>query len=367
VFLLYPALLKILSTVFKKEVRVSGDYFPSIDLVVAAYNEEKLIEGAIHSIYEDTYPPHLLKVWVANDGSGDRTAEILASLQKDFPSLHVLNLPRTGKNGALNEVFKKLTGDVTVFMDADCLIIKGGLQQLVSPFYDREVGAVIGRMSFDRNNNNAGTQGESFYQRLEHIMRSEESSISSIVSSLGAFYAVRKEYIRPLPNNNVCDDYLPLLRVAKLNKRIIYAPQAKVTEIREKDTSYEFGRIVRFTSGGLASLRETKSLLLPHYGWVSFFLWSHKILRWISPFFLLALFIASGIGAFKSSWIAFLFAVQVVFYSMAFFGWLMEKRNGGNSFLKLSYFFFIMNLSMMVGVYRFFKNTSTAQWETSSR
>ncbi|MES2766456.1 MAG: glycosyltransferase [Bacteroidota bacterium] len=359
--------MKILAFFFKKPVRLSEDYFPTVDIVIAAYNEEKLIEGAVRSIYEDSYPHELLKVWVGDDGSSDRTAEILTLLQKEFPSLTVINLPRTGKNGVLNELFKRISGEITVFMDADCLIIDKSLHRLVAPFQNSTVGASIGRLKFQRNNSNAGTQGESFYHRLEHFMRSQESEIFSIVSSLGAFYAVKKEYILPLPNDSVCDDYLPLLRVAQRRKRILYSPSAHIVEIREKDTSYEFGRIIRFTSGGLAALREIKSLLLPHYGWVSFFLWSHKILRWISPFFLCLLFIASAIAAFKSPFIMILFSVQAAFYTLAFLGWLAERNGRESSVLKLCYFFFVMNISMMIGIYQFLQNTSTDSWEPSNR
>jgi cellulose synthase/poly-beta-1,6-N-acetylglucosamine synthase-like glycosyltransferase len=367
VFLLYPLLLRFLAVFFKKPVQNRNGFLPTVDVVIAAYNEEKLIEGAVRSVYADGYPHQLLKVWVGNDGSADRTAEILANLQKEFPTLHVKNFGRTGKNGVLNELFKKLIGEITVLMDADSLIEKGGISALVSVFGDKNVGAAIGEISFKKLDENGNPSGESAYKTFERLLRTYESRIDSVVSSLGAFYAMRRELIEPIPNDKVCDDYFPLLRIAAKGRRILFVPEAQIIEARENEAVYEKKRIIRFTSGGLASIWETKRLFVPGagHGWYTFFLWSHKILRWLSPFFLAAMFVASGIAAFKSSLMLMLFIAQSIFYILAFFGWLAEKQQAEKSFLKLCYFFVVMNISMMIGVIRFFKNSSTAVWEPS--
>lgn len=368
-FLLYPLLLRLLAVFFEKPVRTHDGYYPTVDVVIAAYNEEKLIEGAIRSVYADGYPHELLKVWVGNDGSSDKTADVLDLLRREFPSLHVHNFQRTGKNGVLNVLFKKLEGEITILMDADSVVLQGGITSIVRVFADETVGAAIGEIAFKKFDENGNPTGASAYKSFEKMLRTLESKIDSVVSSLGAFYAMRRVLIEQIPNDKVCDDYFPLLRIAARGSRILFVPEAQIYEVRENEVVYEKKRIVRFTAGGLASIWETKRLFLPGagHGWFTFFLWSHKILRWLSPFFLLIMLIASGVAAFKNTAMLAFFLMQCGFYILALAGRLSERDGSGTSILKLCYFFFVMNISMMIGVIRFFKNSSTALWEPSKR
>ena len=289
----YPILLKLLVNIRKHtlysldKLQVNEEDLPTITVLIAAYNEADYIEQAIHNIYEQHYPH--CAVHVGSDGSTDQTVNTVRKLQLQYPSLHIHDLTRRGKNAINEYLIAHSESEVIVHLDADVRLESGALHSMCSRFIDQEIGAVIGT-SIDAPMNNSlhdHAAEHSVYRSLEFQTRSMESQLASTVTSLGHCYALRRIHSKPLPNEKVCDDYMPILNVLLARKRVIADPYACAFEIRTSPPGMEFKQAKRFAACGMASVAEAEELLMPKNGLIALFLWSRKMLRWLMPFFYL--------------------------------------------------------------------------------
>jgi len=364
-FIIYPLVLSIIAKIFNKPVSGSADVQPNLNVVISAYNEEKLIVDAVRSVFRSGYPYDKIALFVGSDGSSDKTVEILNNLRIEFPNLQVFDFPRSGKNYVLNKLVQNCESDIIVYLDADCRIVPHSLDKMAFIFADKTVGAVIAAIEQlnEFQNDNVGRTGEMLYQKFEKLMRISESKIHSTVNSLGAMYAIRKENYNPLPSDFVCDDYMPILDTCLNRQRVIFDETIIVNEVREKSLSDELSRRVRVGAGGMEAVFHSKRLLSPSYGWTSFFLWSHKVLRWMSPFFLIGILIFTFLLENGSVLKNFLLIAQSIFYISAFFGWIFEKFNKSFILFRISLFFLMMIIGFLLAFIRFIGKKQSSKWE----
>ncbi|MGE5480608.1 MAG: glycosyltransferase [Chloroflexota bacterium] len=367
-FALYPYVLKLLAAIFRNPPRKDINFKPSVSIVISAFNEERIIERALRSIFDSDYPREKIEVLVGSDGSTDATEEIVSLLERELPSLKLYKFPRTGKNGVLNSITPRATGEIILYMDADVRLQPDTISVLVANFADGRVGAAIAAMSQidESDNSNSGRIGETLYQSYEHDIRIMESVVWTTVNSLGAFYGVRRADYAPLPNDMVCDDFMPLLTVSLMRKRVIFDPAAKVLEVREKSLSDELARRARVASGAMSTVWAAKKLLLPNYGVYSFFLWSHKILRWLSPFFLIIILCTNLFLLNHGSFFIATFVAQATFYALSLAGLVAEKFGKAPKALKIPAYAVTMNYGFLLAFHRFLSGKSTSRWERST-
>jgi cellulose synthase/poly-beta-1,6-N-acetylglucosamine synthase-like glycosyltransferase len=362
-YILYPILLIILSGLFRKKVNFRTTFVPDISILISAHNEVNLIEDCIKSILKQDYPINKIKILVGSDGSTDSTDLLLDKLSLDHSQLKALRFDRIGKNSVLNELMKLTDGSVTFFMDADIRLQDGVIYKLCEYLEDEKIGAVIASMkSIGDTGQSSGGFGELLYQRIENIFRIKESTICSTVSSLGAFYAVKNEYLKPLPDSKVADDFTPLLRVMLKRRRVVFVDSAEVIEVRGKSTGDEYQRRIRASSSAMTSLYYASKLLLPSYGWVSFFMISHRVLRWLTPVFLLLIFILTF---FISNIIIYYVALsfQIFLYFGGVLGLLLEKLGVKLKIFKIPAYALNMNLGFAMAILRFFSTKKNDKWE----
>jgi poly-beta-1,6-N-acetyl-D-glucosamine synthase len=364
-FVVYPILLKLLSGIFNKPLKINKEYQPELSIIISAYNEEEYIHDAVESLYKTDYPIEKIKVYVGSDGSTDRTVEIVDNLAEKYKNLFVYNFPRLGKNKVLNQIVPKTETEIILFMDADCRSNKDTILKMVESFSDPSVGAVIATMnSIDEgSNDNIGRLGETLYQKYESVLRVGESRIKSTVNSLGAFYGIRRDVYKPLPSDRVCDDYMPLLDSISMHKRVIFLNDAIVNEVRRKSLNNEISRRIRFTAGAMSTVWFAKKLLNPKYGWISFFLFSHKIIRWLTPVFMIGLLICTVLLPEASDIKMSLLILQGVLYFVALLGWIFEKLKLKFVVFKIPLFYITMNIGFLLGIFRFLAGLQNARWE----
>lgn len=362
-YLLYPLLISQLAKVFKKDIKSDTSYQPEITVLISAYNEEDFIHDAVVSIFSTSYPIDKIKVIVGSDGSTDHTFKILEKLKEKYSSLTVTQYERSGKNKILNYISKEAKTDIVFYMDADCRLQDGIIQSMVSNFADPYIGVVIAGMeSLGEGSDSSGGAGELIYQKIEKIFRISESKISSTVNSLGAFYAVRKDLLKPIPNDMVADDYYPIILALIKRYRVIFLNNVNVLEVRGKSTGDEFQRRIRASSSSMAGLWEGKQLLLPHYGWTSFFLWSHKICRWLAPLFQISILIFTFFIDGNKELFLFLICSQVVFYISVLLGFYFEKKNIKILPFKIALYAFTMSLGLALAIFRFIGRKKNSMW-----
>lgn len=363
-FLVYPVIISILTNILDKPVDIDPRHEPDVTVLLAAYNEERLVEDAVRSIFSTNYPQDKIHVYAGSDGSSDGTIEILQKLQKEYKNLRIFDFPRSGKNRVLNMMAKEVNTELIFFLDADCRLQDDSLKRLVIKFADDEVGAAMAAVKIISNSDkdNAGSLGEGLYQKYETFLRIRESKIFSSINSLGTLYGVRADIFRPIPNDKVCDDLYNLLVTSLAKKRIIFDDQAVIHEVREKSISLEINRRIRMVAGGLATVWATIELLNPKYGWASIFVWFHKVLRWMSPIFLILMFVGMlllPMTSFLKMPLMILFGILIVGFGISY---VLEKFDVPINPLRLILFYVSMNYAFLIGIFRFIKGAQNSMW-----
>jgi len=277
----------VLGNFFVRRIKADLDFSPPITFLIAAHNEESLIKGAVQSILELNYPKNQIKIIIGSDGSTDNTNAILEQMQVELgKNFNYFIYPRSGKNKVLNDLINKVETDFILFMDADCRVSSSTAIEIMKNYSDERVGCVIASQSVisENNDENTGRLGDTLYHKYEQIIRINESKIHSNVNSLGYLYSVRKNLLKPIPDDFVCDDLYNVYSVLENGFRVVFEKNAHAREIRQKSLNNELHRRVRAVAGGIATVFAYYRLMnVIKYGWVSFFLISHKVFRWLSP------------------------------------------------------------------------------------
>lgn len=366
--LMYPILLWVVHRTWRRPV-ANGPYVGDITFVIAAYNEVDVIPDCLRSIKGATSAPERVTIILADDGSIDGTADVAAAMQQELAPVNLIvrRCGRGGKNAALRTVLPSVRTAIVVFTDADCRLAKGAIGQLLRPFMDSSVGAVIG--SIDRSvgsTTDDGTQQEALYRRLEQWINAMESEVASTVVSSGALYAVRCELMEAIPDGRVADDWWNVLPVVKARKRIVVAVGARVVEYRPNTMTQEYQRTVRTASSGMRCLWGLRQMLHPRYGWTSWFLWSHRIMRWMGPVFLFVLLVSTFMLLEQPLLFGLLFYAQFALYAFAFLGHVAERTGLHIPVVGVIRYIVLMNLAFVGGAVRAIRGGRLDTWEPSA-
>ena len=265
----YPLAVKVLAVVRSRPVR-KGDALPSVTVVVAAHNEEQVIERRIANLRALDYPAAKLEIVVTSDASTDATDEIAARA-----GARVVANPRGGKVAAQNNAVRQTSSDVVAFTDANSTWAPDALRALVRVFADPEVAYVCGRLNVQADD---GRNKEGLYWRYELGVRDAESRVDSVTGGNGSIYAVRRsDYVEVDPRFGH-DLSLPYQMVQR-GRRAVYEPAAHAYEKATPTSEDEYRRKVRMFEHCWAIVVEGKMLrrLRPLY-WIEIV--SHRHLRY---------------------------------------------------------------------------------------
>lgn len=362
----YFILIWLVSRFYPEPEYEEPDEYPKISMIIAAYNEEKVIEQKIQNCLSLDYPPELLEILIGTDGSTDRTGDILTSLNDARISCQVFE-KRSGKNWMLNILVKESKGDILVFSDANIILENQTLKHLVSPFLDTSIGAVIGKLKLSSSSFSGSRAPEENYWNIENILKKNESRISTTFGITGAIYAIRKLLYRELPFDiPVADDTVTKLSVLKSGLRIVLSEKAVAIEAVKDDIFIEMKRRIRICAANLNSIKFFSSLLHPKNGYIALGIWSHKIFRWLAPFPLIAMFLTSyllkDISLYRE---VFLFELGVIVFAV--FGILLNILKIKVKYLTYAAYFFVINFGLLVGFFKFLFGTQKPYWEPTDR
>ena len=192
----------------------------------------------------------------------------------------MLDLPRTGKAGALNTAVERATGEILVFSDANSMFAPDALARLAAPFADPSVGGVAGDQRYLPDDGDGGVaKGERGYWDLDRAIKQAESAAGNVISATGAIYAVRRSLFGPVPDG-VTDDFATSTAVIAQGHRLVFAPDAVAYEPVGAAAEIEYGRKVRVMTRGLNGVVLRRGLLDPRrHGFYAVQLFSHKVLR----------------------------------------------------------------------------------------
>ena len=236
----YPLLVAALAKVRARPVQ-QREQEPAVTLIVAAHDEEVVIERRLANLMALDYPPDKLEIVVASDASTDRTDDLVEAIAARDPRVRLLRVPRGGKVAAQDQAVRTTGGEILAFSDANALWKPDALRKLVRNFADPSVAYVCGGHFYEPAD---GTNREGVYSRFEGWLRGNESRLGSITAGVGPIYAVRRADYLELDPRFGHDLGFPYKMVQR-RKRAVYEPEALAFEKPSAEQEDEYRRKVR--------------------------------------------------------------------------------------------------------------------------
>jgi cellulose synthase/poly-beta-1,6-N-acetylglucosamine synthase-like glycosyltransferase len=365
-YLGYPILIYILSRMRgpRKLADIADrDDWPMVSLVIAAYREETVIAERVKNALSLDYPADRFEVIIGCDGKEDRSGEIVAGFED--PRVRLEQFPkRRGKASVLNDCVPLAKGEIIAFSDANTMMQPDAIKLLVRHFEDETVGAVVGNLQLV--DSETGANADSVYWRYENMLKRCEGRVGALLGANGAIYAIRKELYEPIPANTIIDDFLIGMRIHRHKRALLYDAEAIAIEETAPSIGGEFHRRARIGAGGFQSLVWLLDLLSPFRPMLSFAFWSHKVLRWFCPLFLLVALIANIALASIDSCYACLLVLHLLFYAS---GWVGGRITAGGplKLFRIIAMFVGMNAALGVGFWRWISGAQGGAWKRTER
>jgi cellulose synthase/poly-beta-1,6-N-acetylglucosamine synthase-like glycosyltransferase len=358
----YPALIHLLARLRPRPV-LKRQIQPRVSFIIAAFNEEKIIAEKLENTLALSWPRDQLEIIVAAYGSNDRTVEIAQGYSHDGAT--VLHKPeREGKTQALNYAVDQASGEILFFSDANTMYEASTLLAMIRNFADPTVGGVSGRKVVLSDESREATKGESAYWSYETSLKNAESLFGSIVTADGEIFAMRRSLFECIPRRIVHDDMYLTMKIVERGYRVVFEAEATSAESASHTLEDEFHLKVRYASAGYQIVNAFKGLLLNPARWFAWEFFSHKLTRWLVPFFLLGTLASSAF--LDSPFYRLAFWLQVVFYCFALLGGVLPKKR----LMYLFYFpwyFSVMNTAALYGFARYFTVGQSPLWRKAQR
>jgi len=331
--------------------------FPRVTILLAVHNEQKYLRAKLHNLAALDYPADRVEVIVVSDGSTDETDKILTAWENAnqrtviLPSHH-------GKATALNHGVAGAKGEIIFFTDARQTIASDALKNLVANFGDSSVGCVSGELIIGPDPNIASSRGIGLYWRLEKKIRYWEGLAGSTVGATGAFYAVRRNLLVPLPQETILDDvYIPF-QVVRQGRRVVFEPKALAWDDLVPSPKQEFRRKVRTLIGNY-QLLQLAPWVLRRSNPLRFQFICHKLLRLLVPFALAGVLVSTlwlRHGMYELALV-----LQIVLFALATLTALHAKIGFLSRLSSISLAFIVLNAAAVVA-FIYFITGKKAVW-----
>ena len=363
--------LKSIKKLFRRSVPPTiNSYYPSVSILVAAYNEEDIIEAKIKNSLQLNYPEDKLEIIFITDGSSDLTPEIV----KRYTSVRLLHENRRdGKMAAIKRAMPYVSGAVTVFTDANTFLNDDALILLVKHYQNPKVGAVAGEKKIIIGDSaDASSAGEGFYWKYESALKKWDYDLYSNVGAAGELFSIRTSLYEPVESDTIIDDHMIAMRIAEKGFIIAYEPSAYAIETASANTAEELKRKIRIAAGGIQSIYRLKKAANPfNYPLLTFQYISHRVLRWtVTPWLMIMLFILNILICIddpQNGFYLFTLTCQILFYLASLAGWILEQKRIKVKIAFIPFYFTMMNYAVIAGTIRFIKGQQSAAWEKSKR
>lgn len=352
-WIVYPLLLLLFAALTRRKTVASQVALPFVSIIIAVHNEEGTIESKLRDCSRLLYPADHLEIIVASDGSFDRTEEIvLRASQNDLRIRWIASEHRLGKSGIQNLAADQARGALLLFTDAETAFAPKALLSMVDKLSDPDIGLVTATVMLGHPED-AIEKSQGFYWRYELLLRNAESDLGMLATGSGQALLLRRELFRHLPGRYGDDCVIPI-DIRLQGYRVIQDREAIVFDTMPHSIEAELCVRIRMTARNWTGTLARPAIFNPfRFPLTAVGLVSHKILRWLTPLFLLTTFLLS-LGL-RGKGIAFLL-IQLAFYLSAFVGWQMTKRNRAAGVLGYSFSFCLANVGFFLGIVKALRN-----------
>jgi cellulose synthase/poly-beta-1,6-N-acetylglucosamine synthase-like glycosyltransferase len=381
-YLGYPLLISLLSHLFPK-VKNYHQTYPFTSLIIAAFDEEKIISSKIQNCLHLDYPKNLLQIIIVADGSNDRTADIVRSYEDQNIQL-LYQSERRGKMAAINRAMAYASGEIIIFSDANNFYLPNTLKKMVVPFSDPKVGAVCGEKMIERGDGLLG-DSEGLYWKYESLIKSSEDRFGSCTSATGEILACRASLFQPPPDHIINDDFYLIMQILCQDYQIAYVNDAKSFERISASAEQEIKRRTRIIAGRYQAMSMADKILPFKRPTIIWQIISHKFLRPLVPFCMIGAAITNLIAVvipprvtnqrkkiFQLSrpYNQIILGLQVLFYMLAWIGQLIEDQAQSNIFKRILYlptFLVNSNFAALRGFITYLQGKQSPIWERIPR
>ena len=343
----------------------SDHELPSIAILIAAHNEEKVIEKKILSVFNTNYPSSKLKVFIGSDASTDRTDQIISNLTNTYSNIEFIKFKgRVGKISIINHLQSLCDEPVLILSDANVIFKQNTIFELVKYFKDSNVGLVSANIIKESSNNDGISYQEKKYLNFENKIKASESyAFNFIMGAEGGCYAIRNNLFSKVPSNFIVDDFFITMQVLERKNYALLNNLAICIEDVTTDISSEYRRKVRISSGNFQNLFFFKHLLFD-FSSICFAFWSHKVLRWLTPFFIFICLFSSVFLIPYHKFFIWISCIQLLLLLFPLFNYFFKFNN---VFLKFIAHFYLMNFALFEGFIKFIKGIKSSIWEPINR
>lgn len=359
----YPLSMLIIGKAIHKENKIDTKFVPTVTLMIVAHNEEKVIKEKLENAIKLDYPKEKLKVLISSDNSTDKTNDIIKefienNLDRDITLYQTKE--RKGKTNAQNEASKLVDTEILVMTDANSMIEKKAIKEIVSSFSDDNIVYVTGRLCYTNSNENETSNSENLYWDLDTKIRDIESRLQTITAGNGALYACRtKDYYCFNPIK--CHDSSMPLYYALNGKRAIANQNAIAYEKAGENIKDEFKRKVRMSRIVLHSiLPDIRILNIFKYKWFSYFYFGHRSCRYMLWSSHILLLISNILLCGNNTFYVSTLIGQTIIYLLAILKGLTKIDN---KLLNISYYYCATIIAQIIGVYNTITGKTKPFWE----
>jgi cellulose synthase/poly-beta-1,6-N-acetylglucosamine synthase-like glycosyltransferase len=348
----------------------SSEHLPMASVIFAAHNEEAVMEEKLLSLIASDYPRERFEVLVGDDASSDTTAQIVASVARANPLVRLVRFGgRTGKPAIVNALAAQASGAVLVMTDANIMFDPDALKRMAAWFLEPDVGLVAANI-VTRNLDGRGgiSSQEDAYIRREIQIKHRQSVMSGVViAPFGACYAIRKADFRPVPRGYAVDDFYIAMQPLILGRSGIQEMDAICREDASEHLSSEFRRKVRMSRGNFQNLSAFRRVALRPWSALGFHFVSHKVLRWVSPGFILMSFAACAVLAVSHPLYRVLLGLMLVGLASPVLDGLFERMGLRVKLVRFASYFLMMNVALGYGFLLWVSGSTGGVWQTNRR
>lgn len=362
-YLLYPLMLLGLK---RKPIEMKEMAEPiNVTVIIAAYNEEKVIRQRIENLLQSDFPPEQFEILIGSDCSSDSTNAIVEEYKDRRVKLFPFN-QRRGKGAVLNDLVANAKHGILVFSDANTYFSKDVLSKMIRHFGDPSIGGVCGYLRLVADARNTGGKSESAYWELENKIKQLEGDIFTTFGATGAIYSIRRSLYVRIPDGEIVTDdlYIPMKAVEK-GGRIIYDAEVRGWEYATESARTEFHRKVRISASNFNTLRYLSTFMDLRQGFLAFGFISHKVFRWLVPFCIIIVFICSMLLRDRSLMSELLFYAQITFYGLGAGGLILDSLGKPLKVFSLPYYFLLANFGLLIGFIRFVNGSQKPTWNAT--
>ena len=367
-YILYPVFLQIRAKGRKLVAPKAPANWPTVDVIFAAYNEEKVLEDKLRSVLESDYPREKLRIHVGSDASTDATDTILYKIAAEDSRLQWERFGgRSGKSHIINTLANQSEAEILIPTDANIIFTKKTIKHLTRWFADEAVTIVGSTIIYDSPEGKGIADQEDFYLQRENRIKEMESVLYGAAMGVeGGCYAIRRNAFHTIPRNYYMEDFFQSMHVLSNGGKVLVDKKARVFEDVSTEIHEEYKRKLRISIGNFQNLKHFAFVIREQTFPLGFVFLSHKVMRWLSPFFLLTMLITAFILAFKGVGFYQTCSAMALMWIALTIAQVKKMITVSGIFAFATHFLY-MNLALFHGFIQFIKGVESNVWQPTKR